>query len=127
MRYALLSYAAGGAWDALSDEERAAWAADDAAWNAELADRGVVVSAEGLAEPATATTVRFSAGSAVLTDGPFADVAEHLGGFLVIEVPDLDAALDLASRCPAARVGPLEVRPIQASWDTDHPDAPPSP
>ena len=110
----LLSYAAGGAWEALSDEERAAWEADDAEFKAELADLGVVVFGEGLAPGDTATTVRVSNGEAVLTDGPFAETAEHLGGFLVVDVPDLDAALDLAGRCPAARIGPLEVRPVRS-------------
>jgi hypothetical protein len=113
MRYALLAYARPGAFAALTDEERAAWEADDAAFNAEITDRGYVVSGEQLAEADIATTVRIDNGIAMLTDGPFADVTEHLGGFLVIDVPDLDTALDLARRCPAARTGPLEVRPIR--------------
>jgi hypothetical protein len=57
--------------------------------------------------------VRMDNGIAVLTDGPFADVSEHLGRLVVIDVPDLDTALDLARRCPAARTGPLEVRPVR--------------
>lgn len=113
MKYALIAYARPGAFDALTDEERAALAADDAAFDAELADRNCIVSGEALAEPDTATTVRVHDGRAVLTDGPYAGVAEHLGGILVIDVPDLDVALDLAQRCPAARTGPLEVRPIR--------------
>jgi hypothetical protein len=112
MKYALIAYAQPGAYAAMTDEERAAWEADDAEFNAEIHDRGWFVSGEGLADPDTATTVRLRNGQAVLTDGPFADVAEHLGGILVIDVPDLDTALDLARRCPAARTGPLEVRPI---------------
>ena len=113
MRYALLAYERPGAFAALTDEERAAWEADDAAFNAEVTDRGYVVSGERFAEPDIATTVRIDNGIATLTDGPFADVSEHLGGFLVIDVPDLDTALDLARRSPAARTGPLEVRPIR--------------
>ena len=112
MRYAFIAYARPDAFTALSDEERAAWEADDAAFNAELADRGCVVWAEPLAAPDTATTVRVANGEAVLTDGPFAEVREHLAGVLVVAAPDLDAALDLARRCPAARTGPLEVRPV---------------
>ena len=113
MKYALLAYARPGAWDDLTDTERAAWVADDAAFNVELAERGIVVHGNGLAEADTATTVRVSDGEAVLTDGPFAEITEHLGGFLVIDVPDLDSALDVARRCPAARMGPLEVRPVR--------------
>ena len=111
MRYVIQAFAEPGAWEALTDEERAAWVADDAAFNVELADRGIVVFGIGLAEADTATTVRLKAGEALLTDGPFAETAEYLGGILVIDVGDLDEALDVARRCPAARIGPLEVRP----------------
>ncbi len=111
MRYLLQSFAEPGTWEGLTDEERAAWVADDAAFNVELADRGIVVFGLGLAEADTATTVRMQAGETVLTDGPFADTTEHLGGVLVIDVADLDEALDVARRCPATRLGPLEVRP----------------
>lgn len=114
MKYAFLSYARPGVFDAMSDVERAAWEADDAEFNAELADRDCIVAGEPLAAADTATTVRVDNGRAVLTDGPFAEIAEHLAGVLVIDVPDLDAALDLARRCPAARTGPLEVRPVRS-------------
>jgi hypothetical protein len=113
MKYALLAYKRPDAFAALTDEERAAWEADDAAFVAEITDRGCVVSGEQFAEADTATTVRIDNGIATLTDGPFANVSEHLGGFVVIDVPDLDTALDLARRSPAARTGPLEVRPIR--------------
>ena len=113
MKYVLLSYAPPGVWETLSEAEREAWNADDAEFNAELDRRGVVVTGFRLAEADTATTVRADNGEVTVTDGPFAEITEHLGGFLVIEVPDLDAALDIASRCPAARVGPLEVRPLR--------------
>jgi hypothetical protein len=112
MKYALIAYARPGAYAAMTDEERAAWEADDAEFNAEINDRGWFVSGEGLADADTATTVRVQNGRSVLTDGPFAEVAEHLGGILIIDVPDLDTALDVAHRCPAARTGPLEVRPV---------------
>jgi hypothetical protein len=113
VRYALLSFTVPRALDALSDQERREWIADDAAFNAELAVRACVVGGEPLAEPATATTVRVCDGDASLTDGPFAEGSEVLGGLLVIDVADLDEALDIARRSPAARLGPLEVRPIR--------------
>ncbi len=125
MRYVLSAAAEAGAWARLSEAEQAAWVADDATFNAELAERGIVVFGIGLAEADTATTVRVDDGQAVLTDGPFAETSEHLGGFLVIEVDDLDAALDVARRCPAARIGPLEVRPERgAAIDPGPPIAP---
>jgi hypothetical protein len=113
VKYALLSFTAPYAFDVLSDDERRAWMDDDATFNAELAARDCVVSGEPLAEPATATTVRVHNGDASFTDGPFATSAEVLGGVLVIDVADLDEALDIARRCPAARLWPLEVRPIR--------------
>ena len=60
----------------------------------------------------TATTVRLKAGERVVTDGPFAETREVLGGFYLIDVPDLDTALDWAARCPGATYGSMEVRPI---------------
>lgn len=111
MRYALLAYGEPGTWEKLCDEERAAWEADDAAFNAELEARGCLVHGGALADVTTATTVRVSDGETVVTDGPFAETAEVLGGYLVVDVADLDEALELAARCPAARLGPVEVRP----------------
>lgn len=61
----------------------------------------------------TATTVRVEAGEMLLTDGPFVDAKEHLGGFCLVEADDLDAALEIAARIPAARMGgAVEVRPL---------------
>ena len=61
----------------------------------------------------TASTVRLRDGKRLVQDGPYADTREALGGFFLIDVPDLDAALDWAAKCPAARTGAIEVRPIQ--------------
>ncbi len=73
---------------------------------------GVVDGAQ-LQPPETATTVRVQGGETLLTDGPFMDAKEHLGGFLVVQADHLDAALDLAARIPAARMGgAVEVRPL---------------
>jgi hypothetical protein len=113
VKYALLSFTAPNALDALSDQERQRWIDDDTTFNAELTARDCVVGGEPLADPTTATTVRVSEGKPALTDGPFAETAEVLGGILVIDVEDLDEAIDIATRCPAARLGPLEVRPIR--------------
>jgi hypothetical protein len=113
MKFAFLSYGPPGVWERLSPEERVAWEADDAAFNRELDDRKCVVWGGGLEDDGTATTVRVQGGEATVTDGPYAETAEVLGGILVIDVADLDEALDLARRCPAARLGPLEVRPLR--------------
>lgn len=73
---------------------------------------GIVRSGNGLEPPETGTTVRLRDGRRDVQDGPFADTKEQLGGFFVIEVPDPDAALDWAARCPAATGGAVELRPV---------------
>ena len=73
---------------------------------------GVVVSGAGLQPPETATTVRLKGEQRHVQDGPFADTKEQLGGFFVIDVPDLDAALAWAARSPAATDAAVEVRPV---------------
>ena len=73
---------------------------------------GTVKSGAGLEPPATATTLRISSGKRKVQDGPFADAKEQLGGFFVIDVPDLDTALEWAARAPCAATGGVEVRPV---------------
>ncbi|MFJ4769623.1 YciI family protein [Streptomyces uncialis] len=84
------------------------------AYDKSVRDAGIHVSSESLADLVTATTVRVSEdGERTVTDGPFAESREVLGGFYVIDVPDLDTALDWAARCPGARgSGAVVVRPI---------------
>jgi hypothetical protein len=72
-----------------------------------------VIGGEQLQPVETATTVRVQGGQTLLTDGPFLDAKEHLGGYFLVEADDLDAALELAARVPAARMGgAVEVRPL---------------
>ncbi len=85
-----------------------AWMAFVTAINAS----GVVVSGNGLQQPTTATTVRVRDGKRIVQDGPFADTKEQLGGYYIIEVPDLDTALHRAAQSPAALIGAVEVRPV---------------
>ena len=83
------------------------------AFNAELQSAGAWVFAGGLHPPATATVVRAQGGQVVTTDGPFAETKEQLGGFWIITVVDLDAALEWAAKGSAACGAPVEVRPFQ--------------
>ena len=94
------------------DEVQRRYAAVDT-FNAELQSAGAWVFAGGLNPPTTATVVRGQGGQVIITDGPFAEAKEQLGGFWIIEAPDLDAALDWAARGSAACGGPVEVRPFQ--------------
>ena len=111
MRYMLLYYGEEPAEQPTQedmDAEMAEWLAyDDAVKKA-----GVHLAGDALQPSQTATTVRVEGDERVVTDGPFARTRAALGGFDVIDVPDLDAALDLAARCPAAKLGSVEVRPI---------------
>ncbi len=76
-----------------------------------LIDAGVLTGGTALQLPETATTLRIKDGKRLVQDGPFADTKEQLGGFFIINVADLDAALDWAARCPLAPGGVVEVRP----------------
>lgn len=96
-----------------------AWAGPDAPqpeeWNAytqALVEAGIMVTGAGLQGVETATTVRMRSGERLLTDGPFADTKEHLIGIYVIDVPDLDTALEWAAKVPNVRTGSVEVRPV---------------
>jgi hypothetical protein len=84
------------------------------AYHQAVSDAGVVVDSNVLDSFETATSVQVSpAGDRVVTDGPFAETREYLGGYYILDLPDLDAAIDWAARCPGARAGRVEVRPIQ--------------
>jgi hypothetical protein len=88
--------------------------ADVDAFNKRLQERGAWVFAGGLYPPDVATVVRIQEdGKALTTDGPFAETKEHLGGFWIVQAPDLDAALALAEEGSRACQGPVEVRPFQ--------------
>jgi hypothetical protein len=97
------------AWDALSDDERGAVYG---AYKALNETAGVTPGAQ-MQSPDTATTVRVQDGRTLTTDGPFVDLKEALGGYLFFEADDLDAAIELAARIPAASMGgAIEVRPL---------------
>jgi hypothetical protein len=93
------------------EEAPAYWGAWSAYCDA-VAKAGIMVSGAGLQPPATATTVRVRDSRRHVQDGPYAEAKEMLGGFFVIEAPDLDAALEWAARSPSAGYGSVEVRPV---------------
>ncbi len=111
MRYALMIYAEPGYSEALPDAERAAVSAEFAA----LADDDRCVGTLQLQPAETATCVRVTGGRTLMTDGPFADTKEVLGGVYLIDASNLDEAIELAARIPAARHGGVvEIRPLVA-------------
>jgi hypothetical protein len=84
-------------------------------WNAfigAMAQAGIIVKGDGLRRPELATTLRIRDGKRTVQDGPFADSKEALGGYFVIDVPDLDAALEWAARAPCVHDGSVEIRPV---------------
>ena len=112
MRYLLLVYNEERKLDAMTQAELDALVADVIAWLEELSRRGHHVASAGLQSVRMAATVRSRSGRTFTTDGPFAETKEFLGGFTMIEARDLNEAIQLASRHPAARAGSVEVRPI---------------
>jgi hypothetical protein len=82
------------------------------AYHKALVEAGVFVGGDPLEVPETGTTIRLKDGKRSVQDGPYADTKEQLGGFTILEVPSLDAALEWAARCPAASYGVVEVRPL---------------
>jgi hypothetical protein len=109
MKYMLLLARSDEEWEALTDEERDYPAIGR--WFAELAQRGVLRGGEELQAARTATTVSWEGGRPVLTDGPYLEAKETVGGFGIVEVTDLDAAIEIARTWPA-RGHRVEIRPI---------------
>ena len=109
MRYMLLVYLDE---QAMSEEEREHCYVESAQLTQDLNATGHYVAAGPLHPVATATSVRIREGKRVVTDGPFAETREQLGGYYVIEAKDLDEAIAIAERIPPARVGTIEIRPL---------------
>ena len=112
MQYLLLLYANEAGWSKLTPAEQQQGMGAYQAFNEALTKAGVLRSANRLQPISAATTVRIVDGKSQVLDGPFVESKEQLGGFYVIDVADLDAALSWAARCPGASHGVVEVRPF---------------
>lgn len=109
MRYMLLIYAQeAGPGEGVPMPDMEPWNA----YTQWMIDTGIYRAGEPLAPSSDATTVRVQDGRRLTTDGPFAETKEVLGGYYVVDCPDLDAALEAAARCPGATYGSIEVRPL---------------
>jgi len=111
MRYTLLLHYPEATSDDIGQEAIEAGMAAFNAYAESLADAGVLMSAEVLQPVANSTTLTLKNGSLQVQDGPYADTKEQLGGTFVLDVPDLDAALAWAEKCPSAQWGTIEIRP----------------
>lgn len=109
MKYMLLIYSDEKGW---TDAERERCYAESTQLTQELHERGQFVAASPLHPVATATSVRVRHGNPMVTDGPFAETHEQLGGYFIVEARDLNEAIAIAMRIPAARKGTVEVRPV---------------
>ena len=112
MRYILMDYVGEAGWPELTKADQAQWLGAYRAYIEAMARAGGLTNSTGLQPSSAATTVRVVNGKNQVLDGPYADSKEQLGGFHIIDVPDLDAALSWAARCPTALHGVVEVRPL---------------
>ena len=117
MQYLCLIYNDETTWNALPEDERTAVYNEYMTFTESIRESGNLVSADQLQPTATATTVRIRDGKTLVTDGPFAETKEQLGGYYLIEAKDVDEALKIAERIPSARYGSIEVRPVVV-WDS---------
>jgi len=114
MQYLLALYAEEAGWNKLTKAEQEQGVAAYKAYSEALSKAGVLKGSNRLQPASAATTVRVTNGKSQVLDGPFVETKEQLGGYYLIDVPDLDAALSWAARCPGASHGVVEVRPVWA-------------
>jgi hypothetical protein len=112
MKYILMDYVREAGWPQLTKADKEHWLGAYLAYVEAMKKAGVLRNSTGLQPTSTATTVRVANGKTQVLDGPYTDSKEQLGGFHIIDVTDLDAALSWAARCPTALHGVVEVRPI---------------
>jgi len=117
MKYMLLIHHDERAWNGLSEAERQQIYLEYRHLIQELESSGQYLVGDQLQPATTANTVRVREGKRLVTDGPFAETREQIGGFFLIEAKDLDEANKIASRIPSARMGAIEIRPVVESAD----------
>jgi hypothetical protein len=119
MKYMLLDYVGEAGWPLLTRNEQIHWLGAYKAYMEAMSKAGVLKDSRGLQPTSAATTVRIRSDKTKVLDGPYADSKEQLGGFHIIEVADLDAAITWAARSPTALYGIVEVRPVvEGTWLT---------
>jgi hypothetical protein len=120
MQYMLLIYDDPQVWGTLSETDRARLMAEYASFSQQIRSARQYVTGAQLRPVSAATSVRVRDGQRLLTDGPFAETREQLGGYYLVEAKDLDEALGIAARIPSARLGTIEVRPLVAVPAQEH-------
>jgi hypothetical protein len=112
MEYMLMLYFGEDGWPNMTKAEQEAGMATYMAYRDSLEKAGILRAANSLQPSATAATVRLSGGKPRVLDGPFTEAKEQIGGFYIIDVPDREAAISWAARCPTASHGIVEIRPL---------------
>ena len=112
MKYVCLGYFDEKQWETLSENEQNALIDECFAYDDVLRKGGNFAGGEALQSPQNAATVRWKNGTVSVTDGPYAETKEQLGGILVLEARDLNHAIQLISKHPGVKVGPFEIRPV---------------
>lgn len=112
MKYLLLIYGNESQWEALRESEKQKLYQDFGDLRQDLRNNGNYIGGNRLQPIATATTVRVRESGPLLTDGPFAETKEQLGGYFLVEAKDIDEAIAIAARIPSAKFGSVEVRPV---------------
>jgi hypothetical protein len=113
MKYACLGYIEQGKWESFSSAEQEAMMVECFAYDDELKTNGHFVRGEALQDAGNAVTLRWQNGKVSVTDGPYAETKEQLGGILILEARDLNHAIQLMSKHPGVRLGgPFEIRPL---------------
>src|SRR5215510_5298818 len=111
MKYVCLGYIEPGKFENLSESDRNAMVDECLSYDDQLRKNGHFAGGEALQGPNTATTLRWKNGKTVITDGPYAETKEQIGGILILEARDLNHAIQLMSQHPGVRAGPFEIRP----------------
>jgi hypothetical protein len=119
MKFMLLIYMNPGAFDALPEDERTALMAEFEEVNKELSESGEFIGGRALADPSTGKVVRVRDGVPATTDGPFAESKEQLAGYYVLDVENMERAVEIAVRDPASRLWAIEVRPVMMEDGAD--------
>jgi hypothetical protein len=114
MQYLLLLHADENGWSKMTEAEQQQGYAAYMAYTEALKKAGAYVGSNRLQPVSSATTVKIANGKQQVLDGPYADAKEQLGGYYLVETPDLDGAIAWAARCPGASHGTIEVRPVWA-------------
>ena len=121
MKFVCLGYFDENWWGTLNEAEQQSLVVECTAFDQELHSNGHFDAGFALQDSAEATTIRWKGGKASLTDGPFAETKEMLGGILILEAKDKAEALALMSRHPGIRIGPFEIRPADEAFMAQHP------